>query len=73
MKLPKRKIKMWNQVIFDIITKINDTKAVTKLEFISQVLIQMKNQGPKKLKKKGSLLVLTCTVVSSELKKILIE
>ena len=73
MKLPKRKIKMWNQVIFDIITKTNDTKAVTKLEFISQVLIQMKNQGPKKLKKKGSLLVLTCTVVSSELKKILIE
>ena len=60
MKLPKRKIKMWNQVIFDIITKINDTKAVTKLEFISQVLIQMKNQEPKKLKKKGSLL--TCIV-----------
>ena len=60
MKLPKRKIKMWNQVIFDIITKINDTKAVTKLEFISQVLIQMKNQGPKKLKKKESLL--TCIV-----------
>ena len=58
MKLPKRKIKMWNQVIFDIITKTNDTKAVTKLEFISQVLIQMKNQGPKKLKKKGSLLSL---------------
>ena len=60
MKLPKRKIKMWNQVIFDIITKINDTKAVTKLEFISQVLIQMKNQGPKKLKKKASLL--TCII-----------